>query len=145
MQSAGKSVGSLPLCLPCEGELNLPPWSLEVYLLCQQKLGFWSTPVKQFLRLPTPFKEVHNGCSQGPTDAVPGILLLLELVVGLSPGLLQGWELLGWPCLDQVVNSLDVVYQDLITGIDVALGMNVIGDIQQASRMVSKVFAHAVA
>ena len=83
--------------------------------------------------------------ARGPRTAVPGILFLLELLVCLSPCLLQGLELLGWPCLDQVVDGLDMVYQDLVTGVDVALGMNVIGDIQQSSRVVSEVLGHALA
>ena len=134
---AGQAVGSLPLGLLSESALDVPPWCLKVKLLCKQQLGFGPAPMKQFLRLPSPFEEVDNGCSQRPTDTVPRVLLLLEAVVCLAPCLFQGLDLVGWLGLDEMVNGFDVLDEDLITWVDVAFGVYVISDIQKSSSVMS--------
>ena len=81
---------------------------------------------------------MDNGGSKRPTHSVPGVLFLLELLVGLAPCLLQGLDLVWWPGLDEVVDGFDVLDQDLVTGIDVALGMDVVGDIEEPSCVVAQ-------
>ena len=130
---AGQTVGSLPLGLLSESALDVPPWCLKVKLLRKQQLGFGPAPMKQFLRLPAPFEEVDNVCSQRPTDTVPRVLLLLEVVVCLAPCLFQ----VGWPGLDEMANGFDVLDEDLITGVDVAFGVHVISGIKKSSSVMS--------
>ena len=101
--------------------------------------------MEQFLRLPTPFKEVDYGRGKRPTDTVPGVLFLLELLVGLAPCLLQGLDLVLWPGLDEVVDGFDVLDEDLITGINVAFGMDVIRHIKEPSGVMSQMFCHSIA
>ena len=129
--------GSLPLGLLSESALDVPPWCLKVKLLRKQQLGFGPAPMKQFLRLPAPFEEVDNVCSQRPTDTVPRVLLLLEAVVCLAPCLFQGLDLVGWLGLDEMVNGFDVLDEDLITGVDVAFGVHVISGIKKSSSVMS--------
>ena len=138
---AGQPGGPLPLGFLCEDALQLPPRLLDVKLMGKKELGFGASPMKQLGRLPAPFKEVDNGGSQWSTNGVPKVLLL-ELLVGLLP--CSSWYLVLGPGLNEVVYGFDVLDQDLITGINVALGMDVIGHIQEPTGVVAQVFGHAI-
>ena len=99
----------------------------------------------EFGGLPAPFLEVDNGGCQWSTDTVPRVLLGLKLLKCLLPRLFKGWELIFWPCLDEVVNGLDVMNEDLVTGINVSFAVDIIGDIKQTSRVVAEVLRHGLA
>ena len=71
-------------------------------------------------------QEVDNGGSQGSTNSVAGVLFLLELLVCLVPCLLQRWQLVRGPGIDEVVDGFDVLDQDLVTGVNVSFGMEVV-------------------
>ena len=46
------------------------------------------------------------------------------------PRLFKIWQLVRWPCLDEVMDGSDVLYDDLVCRVDVALGMDIVDDIQ---------------
>ena len=86
--------------------------------------------MQEVSRLPSPFQEVDNRGCQGSSYSVPWVLFLLQLLSGQLPRLFKSWHLVGWPCLDEVMDGSDVLYDDLICRVDVALGMDIIDDIQ---------------
>ena len=90
------------------------------------------------MNIPLPFEQVCNGCRHGATNYIPGVLSLLELVMHLSPSLLEMLELVGRPGVVEVVQSFDVVQNDLVTWVDVFVAVQVTGAIKQAPRMMSK-------
>ena len=54
----------------------------------------------------------------------------LELVVGGCPGLFQGSHLLCGPGMDEAVDGSDVVYDDLVSGINVLFVMEIVGAVK---------------
>lgn len=95
--------------------------------------------------MPSPFLEVHEGSGQRTSNTVPGVLLGLELLVSGVPSLFKSRKLLWGPCLDKVMDGFDVVNEDLITWLDVALAVDVVGYVNHPSCVMAEMLGHSLA
>ena len=131
---ACQSGNALVFGLLFQGPPEFPPRVLEVDLLLEEERAAGSMPSMDVLDLPFPFQDVGDCGSHRTPDHIPWTLLGLELIVELSPSLLQMGELFWWPVVIQGVHGFDVVQDDLVSWIHVLLAVEVIRGVQQTSR-----------
>ena len=105
---------------------------------------FLPCPPQEGGSLPSPFLQVGDGGSHGSADSVPGMVLCLKLVVGGCPCLFKGWELVRWPGLQELMDGLDVVNDDLVSRVYVALGVEIIGAVKEPAFVMAQMRAHGL-
>ena len=107
MGPAGNPADALLFGLLEQGPFKLPPGLLQTEFMGLEEWCFLPCPTQEGGGLPSPFLQVSDGSCHGSSDSVPWMVLCLELVIGGRPCLFKGWELVLWPCLQELVDGTE--------------------------------------